>query len=205
LFDGTIQYVIDLSRDMGLLGIGIGMFLESMGIPFGSIPLIFGSGYLLNEGKASYITLVFVSAAGSTLGSIVSYYVGYHMGNVIRRYNKKDRLVRHEKKVQDFIKKYGRISIVFAQLFGPTRTFISLPAGALKMNIREFVVGTLVGAIIFAGAMVSVSSLLQQVTRQIAAYLGIPVWLSFALAVFSIVLLIRLYVIAKNLNGDSEG
>jgi membrane protein DedA with SNARE-associated domain len=173
------------------------MFIESLGIPFGSIPLVLGSGYLVNTGEASYISVVLVSSIGATLGSIVSYYIGLYGGKFVRRCNK-GKITKHENKIDKFVRKHGKLSLVLAQLFGPTRTFASIPAGAMKMDIKEFIVGTFIGSVIFALMMVFLSSLLGNFIGAIAAYLGIPVWLSFVLTIIASILMLRAYASAKN-------
>jgi len=200
LFEAFIYFLLELSKEHGVFGISLGMFLESLGIPFGGVPLLLGSGYLISSGNATPITIVFAAAIGATLGSIASYGMGYWGGKVIRKYNK-GRLIRHEDKFKKFVKKYGELSMILAQLFGPIRTFISLPAGAIKMNFKDFVIGSFIGAVIYSAIIVSASTLIQKTIEKIAYFLGIPVWVSFILTALFGLLLCRLYISSKLKNG----
>ncbi|MGI6097464.1 MAG: hypothetical protein ACOYBM_05030 [Dethiobacteria bacterium] len=56
--------------------------------------------------------------------------------------------------------RYGNFSIFCAQLFGTTRTFISLPAGATKINLGHFIVYTTLGGILFSIVAISFSLVL---------------------------------------------
>jgi len=200
LFEAFIYFLLELSKEHGVFGISLGMFLESLGIPFGGVPLLLGSGYLIRSGNATPFTIVFAAAIGATLGSIASYGMGYWGGKVIRKYNK-GRLIRHEDKFKKFVKKYGELSMILAQLFGPIRTFISLPAGAIKMNFKDFVIGSFIGAVIYSAIIVSASTLIQKTIEKIAYFLGIPVWVSFILTALFGLLLCRLYISSKLKNG----
>jgi len=200
LFEAFIYFLLELSKEHGVFGISLGMFLESLGIPFGGVPLLLASGYLISSGTATPFTIVFAAAIGATLGSIASYGMGYWGGKVIRKYNK-GRLIRHEDKFKKFVKKYGELSMILAQLFGPIRTFISLPAGAIKMNFKDFVIGSFIGAVIYSAIIVSASTLIQKTIEKIAYFLGIPVWVSFILTALFGLLLCRLYISSKLKNG----
>ncbi|KKQ95192.1 MAG: hypothetical protein UT66_C0036G0018 [candidate division CPR2 bacterium GW2011_GWC1_39_9] len=200
MLEAFIYFLLELSKEHGVFGISLGMFLESLGIPFGGVPLLLGSGYLISSGNVSPFMLVLAAAVGATLGSMISYGIGYWGGKVLRK-NNKGKLIRHEDKLKKFVKKYGELSIILAQLFGPTRTFISLPAGAIKMNFKDFVIGSFVGAVIYSALMISASTLIQKTIEKIAYFLGIPVWVSFTITALFGVLLFRLYVISKLKNG----
>jgi membrane protein DedA with SNARE-associated domain len=144
------NYFIELGESYKYLNFFLGMFLESIGIPFAAMPAFASTGYLLSQGKFNFWWAVFIGGIGNVLGSSISYSFGYFSGNFIRKHRKSHKLTKREDKLQDYIKKYGTKTIFFAQLFGFTRTFISFPAGLLKMNFKKFFVATFFGGLIFA-------------------------------------------------------
>jgi membrane protein DedA with SNARE-associated domain len=127
----------------------IGMFLESLGIPFASLPAFASTSYLLSLGEFNFWLAVLVGGLGNALGSSVSYFLGYYFGNIMRKRRPKTVTAEREKKLQGYIKRYGTKTIFFAQLFGFTRVFISFPAGMLKMSFGKFFVATFTGGMIF--------------------------------------------------------
>jgi membrane protein DedA with SNARE-associated domain len=128
----------------------IGMFLESVGIPFASMPAFASTGYLLSQGKFDFGWAVLIGGIGNALGSSVSYYLGYQFGKIMRSRNKNQKVAKREEKLQSYITRYGTKTIFFAQLFGFTRVFISFPAGLLRMNFKKFFIATFVGGMLFA-------------------------------------------------------
>lgn len=141
-----------------LIGIGerhrylnffLGMLLESIGIPFASMPAFASTSYLLAQGKFNFWWAVLIGGLGNALGSSVSYALGYFFGDIIRKKKTNHQIADREERLQGYIKRYGTKTIFFAQLFGFTRVFISFPAGLLRMNFWKFFLATLTGGMIF--------------------------------------------------------
>jgi len=140
---------ISIGESHRYLNFFIGMFLESIGIPFASMPAFASTAYLLSEGQFNFWWAVIVGGLGNALGSSVSYGVGYFFGDLIRKRRKNHKLTAREDNLQEYIKKNGTKTIFFAQLFGFTRVFISFPAGLLRMDFKKFFVATFFGGMIF--------------------------------------------------------
>jgi len=182
LISSLIDFFLNLVREYGLLGVGLGMFAENVGIPFGGMVFVLGSTYLLAETGVTKISLVVVATISSTLGSIVSYYIGYLGGNYIRKRHH-GHLVMQEKKFNCFVDKYGELAIFMAQLFGTVRTFVSLPAGLMRMSFKKFVIGTFSGTLLFCIIVVYLSEFLKFALEDISSYLSIPIWLSLLMTI----------------------
>lgn len=92
----------------------------------------------------------------------------------------------------EWIERYGDKAVLFGQLFGPARTWISYPAGALGMDVKIFALYTAIGGAVYCTAMVTLSFYftdmirrnLNTFTRITAAYLIVTAILGVALLVF---------------------
>lgn len=150
---GWLNYLTNLLIELGekhrYLNFFIGMFLESTGIPFASMPAFASTSYLLAQGKFNFWMAVLIGGIGNALGSSVSYLMGYFFGDIIRKRRTKESSQDREQKLRSYIERYGTKTIFFAQLFGFTRVFISFPAGLLKMNFLKFFFATFFGGMIF--------------------------------------------------------
>ena len=63
------------------------MAIESAAIPLPSEVIMPFAGFLVEGGRFSLIGLAFAGAIGSTIGSLVTYYIGYYGGRrLIARY-----------------------------------------------------------------------------------------------------------------------
>lgn len=140
---------VTLGERYSYINFFIGTFLESLGIPFASLPAFTSTGYLISEGKLNIFYAIIVGAVGNALGSSVSYYLGYSFGKAIRKKRKNHKVAEREERLQGYLKKYGSKTIFWAQLLGFTRVFVSFPAGLLRMNFKKFFLATLTGGMLF--------------------------------------------------------
>ncbi len=176
----------------GVLGIGAAMFTESLGVPFASTVVFLSAGGLINSGKISFWALFAASTAGITLGSIAGYLLGYIsrvMGRVIKLTLGNRWINCHlpenngKSVILKFMARYGNYSIFMAQLFGITRTFVSIPAGIMGMNLPLFTVYTALGGALFSLGSIGLSILLTGILKIFYRYLRLfltlpaPVWL----------------------------
>lgn len=165
-----------LVEQYGLLGLWASTFLESLGIPFASAVVIFASGPMISQGKVTVWQAILASTLGLISGSIISYTVGYYSLiwrkklREVRKFINKRIFIFREKdvavnelhikvvkqsplsnpKVQQFVEKYGSLSILLAQLFGFTRAMVSYPAGVLGIDFFKFIGLTFLGGVIFS-------------------------------------------------------
>ncbi len=187
-----LEFLGQMVERYGALGIAAAMFTESLGVPFASTVVFLSAGSLIYSGKITFWPLFGASTAGITLGSIAGYFLGYvsrAMGHVIkltfrgRRLSRKPPEVKKKSKVWQFIEHYGSFSVFMAQLFGLTRTFISFPAGIMKMNLPLFTVYTALGGALFSLVSISLSILLTGVVKAFYGYIRLllhqpaPVWI----------------------------
>jgi membrane protein DedA with SNARE-associated domain len=182
-----INYFNILLHKYGAWGLGISMFAESIGIPFSSTFFIMTAWTLLAKGKLSIWQIVGIATLGITLGSTISYAAGYYskkLGKVLwLRFNNQHYLTidyqsatppqdnkNRFNKINSYIKKYGFLSVLLAQLFGFTRTFISFPAGLLEINFWHFLIFTAAGAAIFSFLAILGSMILTKFMFFIVSY-----------------------------------
>ncbi len=89
---------------------------------------------------------------GSTLGSLVFYYIGVLGGRpVLARFGRyffisEDDVVRAER----FFARWGTWAVFFGRMVPLVRSFISVPAGVARMDIRLFTIYTFAGSVIWA-------------------------------------------------------
>lgn len=143
----------------GVFGLAIGMFAESLGIPTASVVLELTAGPMILAGKTTFLEAVVFATFGLTLGSLVSYYAGYFgvdLGKKVFRRGAKT-IQEQESGAKVFIRRYGDVGILFAQLFGPARTWISVPAGILKMDVRKFTLYTAIGGALYCSFAIGLS------------------------------------------------
>jgi len=213
----VIDYLLNLAESYGVLAFFLGMFVESVGIPFGSLVVDLASGTFILTGKASFLLVWGVSTLGLTLGSIVSYFIGRGGDAVFDRfYGSRRRLPAAEavidgsggpdwgagtaharihspayQRAETFLKRRGAAAVFLAQFFGPTRTWISIPAGALRMDLKVFILYTMLGGAIYCAAVIGISygatTVLFRMKDTLLAILPLRFWVGLGIAAILLV------------------
>jgi membrane protein DedA with SNARE-associated domain len=144
------HFLYGFTLSYGVIGLAVGAFLESLGVPTGAAVIDLTAGLLIINHRASFLGALIVTLTGLVIGSLTSYYLGKAGSKVaryVRRNEKKNR--EHDSYGRNFIKNHGEKAVLLAQLFGPARTWISYPAGALGMDVKKFTIYTTIGGAIY--------------------------------------------------------
>jgi len=152
MIEHLINMVIAVLDKVGYAGVFFGMALESACIPIPSEAILPFGGFLSYTGRLDIFWTIFLGTAGGTLGSLVAYYVGKLGGRpLVEKYADKIKLNRaHLEKTDYYFAKYGEKIVFYSRLLPIIRTFISLPAGIAKMDVKKFVTYTFAGSLIWS-------------------------------------------------------
>ena len=148
------------------------MVAESALIPIPSEIIMPFSGYLAFTGKLNPVLIILAGAVGNLVGSLIAYLVGIKLGReVILRYGKYILLKKsHLDWTESFFKKYGNGSTFVSRLLPGIRTYISLPAGIAKMDLKKFAIYTFAGSIVWSAMLTYVGVALGEEWTKIKQY-----------------------------------
>jgi len=148
LFSEIVTFILDSVSGMGYPGIFLLMLLESSFFPFPSEVVMVPAGYLASKGEMNIFIVLFSGIAGSLAGALFNYYLAMKLGRkFLLKYGKY--MLIHERnifKMEQFFEKHGHISTFSGRLIPGIRQYISLPAGIAKMNLKQFMFFTTLGA-----------------------------------------------------------
>ena len=111
-----------------------------------------GFGYGLN-----IIEVIIVSTLGRIFGSLLNYYLGYYIGDPIVVWIKR-KMPKSKKAIKasyQFLQKYDKISVFLSRLVPIARTFISIVAGVIRMNVGTFTIYSSLGILIWNSVLIS--------------------------------------------------
>lgn len=131
------------------------MALESALIPIPSEITMPFAGYLVSQGKLDFWLVVLVGGIANLAGSLAAYAFGkwadVRIHDIVRKYGKYLLMTVHEvEQSEKWFRKYGEMIAFGSRLLPIVRTFISLPAGMAKMNIKKFSAYTLAGSLLWS-------------------------------------------------------
>ena len=154
----VILWIEKTVTDMGPLGIVLLMAIESCNIPLPSEAILPFAGYLVSKGVMSIHMAAFAGALGCVVGSIPSYYLGYFGGRpFIEKHGKWFLISKKDIEMADkWSEKWGEMAFFICRMLPVVRTFISLPAGILRVNLPKFLVLTFIGSLIWSYFLVYV-------------------------------------------------
>lgn len=116
--------------------------------------LLFASGMFSALGSLNVWVLFFLLWSASFLGDNSNYWIGYYFGSKVVENEKIPINQGHIDKTNDFFKKHGRKTIIFARFMPIVRTFAPFVAGAGMMRYRDFVFFSFFGGFLWVGLFV---------------------------------------------------
>lgn len=125
------------------------MTLESACIPIPSEIIMPLAGFVVYGGKMSLLGITFVGALGNLFGSLIAYFVGLKGGRpFLDKYGKYLLISNRRLEMADnWFDKYGYEAVFISRFLPIIRTFISLPAGISRMDIKKFIIYTFLGSL----------------------------------------------------------
>ncbi len=189
--------VKDLISSLGYSGVGAAMMIESMCIPLPSEMILPLAGFMVADGKVDLWLANAAVAAGSMIGSLIAYTVGFYGGRpFILKYGKYFFFSEeHFYKAENTFNKYGSAAVFFGRLLPVIRTFISLPAGMARMNLKKFILFSLTGMLPWNFILIFLGYKLGQQYETVVR----PIFKRFEYVVIGVILLVLLLLIFRAL------
>lgn len=179
----------------GLISIFIIVALEYANLPLPSelvLPLI---GIFAFEYDMNFIQVLTASVLGGLSGSIINYYLGLKLGKPLidmlaTRFPSTKKSIRAS---YSWIKKYDKSSIMISRLIPVARTFISIIAGVIKMNIIAFIIYSTIGISLWNLILISAGYILSDKLHIIISILK-----KYSLFVIILIIIILGFYILRN-------
>ena len=150
LLAGLTALGTHLVHRYGTAGVFAGMTLESAGIPLPS-EVIMPLGALGAHGAGGVAVIIAAGTAGNLLGSWIAYGVGAALGAGTLRARWLQ--PRHLEAGHAWFERYGDRAVFFGRILPVIRTYISFPAGAAAMPWGRFTAYTVLGSVLWSGAL----------------------------------------------------
>ncbi|MDP2237874.1 MAG: DedA family protein [Bacteroidales bacterium] len=132
------------------------MVIESSFIPFPSEIIVPPAAFKAASGELNIFLVVFFSTLGALIGALFNYYFALWIGRSAVYALSETRLARmlmiqpaSIKKAEDFFISHGNSSTFIGRLIPAIRQLIYIPAGLAKMPLKNFVVYTTSGALLW--------------------------------------------------------
>jgi membrane protein DedA with SNARE-associated domain len=163
LYSNFFNLVTNFVSTYSYFGVFVLSFLETLFAPLPSEIVLPFAGYIAwknNDVLFLFISII-VGAIGNTIGSIPLYYLGFLGRNFVEKYGKyffinKKRLNFAEK----WFEKNKFLTVFFFRFVPGMRSLISIPAGLFRLKIKDYMILTFLGFLIWNSFLVSLGYVL---------------------------------------------
>lgn len=172
------DWVVDVVRQLGPLGVALLMFLENLFPPLPSEIIMPLAGYLSARGQAPFWVMVAAGSAGSLAGAWVWYAVGRaltpeRLTAWVHAHGTWLAMVPQDvDRARDWFTRHGRWSVFFGRLVPVVRTLISVPAGFTRMRPLPFLALSALGTGIWTFLLAYAGRLLGSRFQQVEQWIG---------------------------------
>ena len=136
------------------------------------------AGWLLVKEKGlgwEWVVLAgILGGLGSTIGSVFFYYVGVLGGRpILARWGRYFFISEGDvEKAERFFARWGIWAVFFGRMVPLVRSFISIPAGVARMDLKLFLIYTFAGSVIWATFLAAIGYKLGENWEDLQAFLG---------------------------------
>ncbi|MCJ7447467.1 MAG: DedA family protein [Bacteroidales bacterium] len=174
-----IQTLLDwYMANLNYFTIALLMTIESTFLPLPSEVVIPFAAYKAAQGDLNVFIVILAGTIGALCGSLINYSLAYYLGRpLVYKFadSKLGRvfLLSKEKVIhaEDYFKRNGKSSTFIGRLVLGLRHLISIPAGLSKMNLRDFILYTFIGAGLWNIILAIIGYFLFEIREQIFPYL----------------------------------
>ncbi|MDG4828708.1 DedA family protein [Solwaraspora sp. WMMD1047] len=181
---GLTGWVAGVIDSLGVLGVGLLVFFENIVPPVPSEIVLSMAGYLAGEGKFNVVAVWAAATAGSVVGAALLYWLGAALGeDRLKRWLDRVPLVELDdlERADRWFERHARATVLFGRMVPVVRSLVSIPAGANRMPVGQFLALTTLGSGIWNALFVGLGFALGSRWQQIDRY---STWFDLAILAF---------------------
>ncbi|HWO55412.1 MAG TPA: DedA family protein [Paenibacillus cookii] len=146
-----MEWMNQLFEQYGYLVLFLGLFSESLALPFPGELAMAISGHMSSFGDFHIPFIIFYSYVGAIIGTTVTFFVGYRLGTpFLEQYGKYVFLNQARlAKVKEWFGKYGNKLILISYFVPGLRHFTGYVSGVLKIRLRTFFLLNYIGGLVW--------------------------------------------------------
>lgn len=153
------------------------MAIESSFIPFPSEIVMPPAAWKAAQGELNVWLVFLAGTLGALIGALFNYYLALFVGRKIIYRLANTRIANlmlinpaSIEKSEVYFRKHGKISTFIGRLVPAVRQLISIPAGLSRMSLKDFIVYTLLGAMIWNAVLTALGYFLYTQKEKLELY-----------------------------------
>jgi membrane protein DedA with SNARE-associated domain len=172
----TLSWVMSLIETLGYVGVAVVVALESVFPPIPSEAVLPLTGFLVSQGRMSFVGALIASTIGAVVGALILYWVGYALGEdrvraLVKQYGRWMLLTEEDlDRAHAWFDNHGGIAVLIGRLTPFVRSLVSIPAGVTRMPLLTFTVYTAIGSALWNAVLIGAGWLLGASWSQVREY-----------------------------------
>jgi membrane protein DedA with SNARE-associated domain len=160
VFADLARWTTDVVYSFGYLGVAALIALQNLFPPLPSALILPLAGFLVGQGRFSFLPLLLAATTGSVSSALVFYALGRGMGErrlrkLVERFGRFALVGESDlDKALDWFGRHGGKAVLIGRLVPGVGTFVSIPAGLGHMPMLRFATYTALGTAIWNGAFI---------------------------------------------------
>lgn len=184
---GLTGWVAGVIDSLGAGGVGLLVALENLVPPIPSEIVLTMAGYLAGEGSMSLAVVIVAATAGSVVGALILYWLGYALGeDRLKRWLDRIPLVDADDldRADAWFERHAGRAVLVGRCVPVVRSLVSIPAGANRMPLGRFTAFTTLGSGVWNSLFVGAGFALGSRWQQVEAYAR---WFDYAILALVVV------------------
>lgn len=146
----------DVIEAVGAFGLAPLLIGETFFPPMPSEAILPLAGFYVDEGRISYVAAVLGATTGSLVGALALYAIGRCGGRPLVLKERRFLRVREREldRAERWFHHYGPAIVLVARVIPLARSYISIPAGTMRMDVMTFSVLTFLGSAVWNGGLI---------------------------------------------------
>jgi membrane protein DedA with SNARE-associated domain len=159
---GISGVAANLIQQLGLLGIGVGVFLNGLGVPGLSEVLLPLAGVAVKQGTLNLWAVFVIAMVGQMLGTTAAYIIARGGGlPLIEKYGKYVFINRRElDATEKAFNRYGGRIVILGAFIPGSQGFVGYAAGVAKMGFGWFFTSVFIGKLVWVGGLLYLGMIL---------------------------------------------
>ena len=181
---GLTGWVASVIESLGEVGVGLLVALENLIPPIPSEIVLSMAGYLAGTGRVNLVLVAVAATAGSVLGALALYWLGYALGEErLRRWLDRIPLVDADDLdlAGRWFERHEKGAVFFGRMAPVVRSLVSVPAGANHMKLGMFTLLTTLGSGLWNCLFIGGGYALGSQWQQLETY---STWFDYAIMAF---------------------
>jgi membrane protein DedA with SNARE-associated domain len=192
MLSGLSDWVTDVIRELGYVGVALLVALENVFPPIPSEIVLPFAGFVASDGDATLVGMIAAATVGSLAGAWVLYGVAAWIGPIrlhsfLVRYGRWARVTPADVvRAEHWFDRRGTIAVLVGRCVPLIRSLVSIPAGFRRMPFLTFTIFTVLGSLLWNAALITTGYALRDNWEDVEPILDVAQYVVVAVIVVAI-------------------